>query len=219
VSHLNDAMNNNIFRDELVATWGSAPDSLVPGQFSRWGPKKQYYAKPFDDWRGGNHGNWKTGEHYTWFVSRDSTPRRHEIIEAQRIAALARKQRDEDIRRRQIKAASECMSILNSAVQAPPNFPYFIEKQIEQFSGLFKISKNAVLAPLETAEGLVNLQRIFPDGRKRFHPGAQVAGAYCVLQLPTHHTRIIICEGIATACTLAMIEPKAIVVRPYGYCR
>ena len=185
---------------------------MVPGRFARWGNKKQFYAKPFEDGSGGSHGNWKTGEQYTWFPSRDFKFSRQEIIEATRKAEQARKRRDGEIRQRQIKAASECKSILNSAAQAPRNYPYLIAKQIERYHSLFCYNGVAIFAPLETADGLVNLQYIYPDGRKRFHPKAQVKGAYFVAAVPDNHTHIIIAEGIATACTLATIDSTAIVI-------
>lgn len=63
----------------------------------------------------------------------------------------------------------------------------------------------ALLIPMWVPnDGLVNLQRIFHDGKKRFMKDCRVKGAYSVIgELNNTSTRVIVCEGWATGATLA----------------
>ncbi len=63
-------------------------------------------------------------------------------------------------------------------------------------------------------EGAIrNQQYIAVDGEKRFHPGAQVNGCFCVVQHKRNdQPEIVICEGVATGCTLATMEPDALII-------
>ena len=60
--------------------------------------------------------------------------------------------------------------------------------------------------------GLVNLQRIAPDGTKRFMAGARVKGAYSVIGSLNDAERVIICEGWATGASLFELHGLPVVV-------
>ena len=212
-SAVQQASAQSISLAEAIRAAGMQPPDYIPPGVSRFpGIEKKSSNRAgwcwlSDDRRGAAYGDYPTGQRWTWQADRRPLSRVDWRAMQQTI-----QRRDREQRRQRQDAASECMSIHNSAAQAPRKYPYLIAKQIERYHSLFRYNGHAIIAPLETADGLVNLQYIYPDGRKRFHPKAQVKDAYFVAAVPDNHTQIIIAEGIVTGCTLATIEPTAIVI-------
>ena len=60
--------------------------------------------------------------------------------------------------------------------------------------------------------GLVNVQRIYQNGEKRFLKGGRVKGAYSVIGSLDNNTRVLICEGWATGATLHELYGLPVVV-------
>lgn len=60
--------------------------------------------------------------------------------------------------------------------------------------------------------GLVNVQRIYQNGEKRFLKGGRITGAYSVIGSIEGNTRVLICEGWATGATLHELYDLPIVV-------
>lgn len=88
---------------------------------------------------------------------------------------------------------------------------------IKQLSGLHKAridaGTGALLIPMwVSGVGLVNLQRIYPDGTKRFLKGGRVTGAYSVIGSLNNANRVLVCEGWATGATLAQLHGLPVVV-------
>lgn len=63
-------------------------------------------------------------------------------------------------------------------------------------------SGDVLLVPLTRDGHLVNLQRIKPDGDKRFLFGGMVKGACSVLGIITSGKPLYLCEGMATGVTI-----------------
>jgi putative DNA primase/helicase len=91
--------------------------------------------------------------------------------------------------------------------------PYLNAKGINPVDGL-KIVNNQLIVPLyDLKTGLIkNLQRIYPDGSKRFLKNGQVTGLCfpCGLLnhqmgMPKNITELYICEGFATAASMFQI--------------
>ena len=82
--------------------------------------------------------------------------------------------------------------------------PYLSEKGISSADGL-RISGKWLLVPLYDVitNELVNLQRIAPDGAKRFLKGGRITGTGCPICLGDKPTeQMFICEGYATAASI-----------------
>ena len=79
--------------------------------------------------------------------------------------------------------------------------PYFQSKGVV-LPGC-RIRGAQLLVPLTDIEGeLRSIQKINPDGSKRFYPGAPVAGASFKIGAVERDARVLVCEGAATAATL-----------------
>ena len=68
---------------------------------------------------------------------------------------------------------------------------------------------DALLVPLTDGHRMVNLQRIFPDGSKRFYPGGRVSG--CWSPIEGEKGPIYICEGWATGATINKLTGHLVV--------
>ncbi len=68
-----------------------------------------------------------------------------------------------------------------------------------------------LVVPMWTYRKIASVQRIFPDGRKRFWPGAPTKGASFVVG-PRQSSLTILCEGLATGLTIHHAIPHAKVV-------
>ncbi|QQE88541.1 toprim domain-containing protein [Azotobacter chroococcum] len=102
---------------------------------------------------------------------------------------------------RQQRAAALAAQQWETAGPANPRHPYLTRKDVEPHG--LRQSGDVLLVPLRTAAGeLVNLQRIRPDGDKRFLPGGAVLGAFHLLGEVHPGGLLYVCEGWATGATL-----------------
>jgi putative DNA primase/helicase len=89
-----------------------------------------------------------------------------------------------------------------TAKPADPRHPYLVAKGV-QAHGL-RQRGDVLLVPLHDAEGRIwNIQRIAPDGAKRFAKGGRITGVFCLVGGdPADADLLLVCEGWATAATL-----------------
>ena len=199
---LKDHMRSNGYEPPVV--------HIEPGRMYRFGKNNALWLKLALDRMAAFYGDWRTEEKFTWFAVSAKGLSHADIAEEIVRNATAKRERETKTLQRQTAAANEVQRLFAEA-PAPTIQGYLITKQIEKHIDLFRLINGALVVPLETADGLINLQYIYPNGKKRFHPGGQIKGAYCVVHMPDIHTHLIICEGVATGCTLAQIDPTAIV--------
>lgn len=114
---------------------------------------------------------------------------------------VERQQAELERQRQQAEVAAKAARIWSTAAPANPNHPYLQAKQIHRLH--LRQMNDALVVPVASADGLVNLQFIQPDGSKRFLKGGQVAGACAAIGRPTDV--IYICEGYATGATIHQI--------------
>jgi len=103
---------------------------------------------------------------------------------------------------RENKAAQEAREQLKAASPASPDHPYLKAKGVKPCEGL-KQDDYKLLAPMVDKPGgyAQNLQRIFPDGEKKFWPGARTKG--CFFHIPGDpNGPLVICEGVATGLSV-----------------
>ncbi|MBM6444160.1 toprim domain-containing protein [Pseudomonas sp. MIL9] len=195
-----------LFRDALQSVYGPldwipVPDSTIhrfrvpddkPGTLNGW------YVLYLDGIASGAFGSWKAGATSTW-CSREPVDAREAAQVRQRIEQ-ARRQREAEQQRRQLKAANIAQRWWRDARRADPDHPYLIAKGIRAYS--LRQRGDELLVPLYSGGVLVNLQRIAPDGSKRFLFGGRIKGAYSPLGRITPGKPLCICEGWATGATL-----------------
>lgn len=157
----------------------------------------------------GAFGNYKLGISERWrsgSVERLSPAERRE---------RARQFREEKQRREAERlatheaTAADCEQMWEIAGAVDPAHAYLVRKRITG-EGL-KQSGNRLFVPMFDAQGKVwNLQRIAPDGTKRFAKGGRQQGLHLILGAPGDV--VLIAEGYATTATVRQATGHAAVV-------
>lgn len=143
-------------------------------------------------------GTWKDGGNWHTWSSRKPADHLEAQLIAQRIEQ-ARRQREAEQHQRQQAAAQNANRLWNLA-QPVDEHPYLARKQVRAY-GLRRYG-GLLLVPLTLSGLLVNLQRIYPDGSKRFLRGGMVKGCCSLIGTAQPGQLLYICEGWATGATL-----------------
>lgn len=163
-----------------------------PGTLNGW-----YVLYP-DGIASGAFGSWKTGCSSIWSIRKPANLFEADIVV--RRLEQARQQREAEQRQRQQVTAVRCCRVWRCAVRADPHHKYLITKGCKPHH--LRQSGDVLLIPLYFGGVLVNLQRILPDGSKRFMHGGQVAGAYSPIGRLEPGAPLYVCEGWATGATI-----------------
>jgi putative DNA primase/helicase len=163
------------------------------GTFNGW-----YVLNP-DGIAAGAFGSWKeAGAWHQWSSRAPTSPLEHEQLR-QRIEQ-ARRQREVEQQRRQGSAVEHARRLWRDARRADPGHPYLAAKGVRPHN--LRQLGGQLLVPLTFDGELVNLQRIGPDGGKRFLFGGMVRGTCSPLGIITARHPLYLCEGWATGATI-----------------
>ena len=195
------------FRNALQATYGRldwlpvADGTLhrfhVPGD--KAGTFNGWYVLHLDGIAAGAFGSWKdAGTWHQWSSRAAASPQEHEQLR-QRIEQ-ARRQREAEQHQRQQAAAEYAARLWRDARRADPEHPYLTRKGLRTHG--LRQRGDALLVPLSRDGVLVNLQRIYLDGSKRFLSGGMVKGCCSTLGAITAGQPLYICEGWATGASI-----------------
>lgn len=196
----------NLFRDALQAAYGPLdllpiPDGAihrfhVPGD--KQGSENGAYQLHADGIASGWFGSWKDGVWHHW-SSRKPADRLEAQLVSQRIER-ALSQRKAEQHQRQQDAAEYAKRLWRDARRADPEHPYLVAKAVRAYG--LRQAGDVLLVPLTCDSQLVNLQRIKPDGDKRFLFGGMVKGTCSALGVITDGKPLYLCEGWATGATI-----------------
>ncbi len=201
------------FRDAIRAAGMTPPDMIEPGRFHRFpGVGKSNgntagFAKLFADERGGIFGDFSTGLVESWQAKRErpasaterATFRRH--VEQAKAEAEARRRED------QAQAARAASELWNKATPATLH-AYLTAKGVGAHG--LRMEGATLLVPMRADGELVNVQRIAPEGEKRFMRDGRVTGCYHSIGRPGG--TILIVEGYATGASLHEATGHAVAV-------
>ncbi|WP_341304338.1 toprim domain-containing protein [Pseudomonas sp. TMP25] len=203
------------FRDALQSTFGPldwlpiADSSIrrfhVPGD--KAGTHNGWYLLFPDGIASGCFGSWKASSSHTWSSREPANPIEAEQVR-QRIEQ-ARRQREAEQHQRQQATAEHASRLWRSAALASADHPYLNRKAVKPFT--LRQQGDVLLVPLCRDNALMNVQRIKPDGSKRFLYGGMVKGCYSPLGTITAGQPVYICEGWATGATIHTETGAAVV--------
>jgi len=195
-----------LFHEALQASYGPldwvpVPDGAIhrfraPGD--RPNSLNGWYVLFLDGIASGAYGSWKDGSSHTW-CSREPKDA-HEAARVRERIDQARRQREAEQKQRQQQTAELARRWWADARRADPEHAYLISKGVRSHG--LRQRGDEVLVPLYSGGVLVNLQRIAPNGSKRFLFGGRIKGAYSPLGRMTPGKPLCICEGWATGATL-----------------
>lgn len=189
---------------------GTPPRLVADGRIHRFvgdgdkpGKANAWYVLHVDGGRpAGAYGSWRTDVSETWCSGDAGDLSDAERAELRRQVAEARRKAAAEREEAQQATASSVWREWSQAEPASPKHPYAVRKGVS-VSGL-RQRGNLLLVPLSDVEGRVwNLQRIAPDGTKRFAKGGRITGLFKWVGPWLPVSAIFVAEGWATAATLS----------------
>jgi putative DNA primase/helicase len=196
------------FRHKINQLGYEAPVAIKPGQYHRFpglgkrASNRAGWCRLFPDLAGGVIGDFSIDFHEVWWVSEDKLYR----------TALPKtyKAQDDQLQRRM--AAERASHIWRRSILPSPHHPYLVKKQIKPYLAR-QHHKLLVLPIMDLAGNLTSLQFIDEIGTKCLLKDGKKKGCFIpVVYSQSQMEMLIVCEGWATGCTLAEVNPQANVI-------
>lgn len=144
-------------------------------------------------------GDWVTGEKHKVMPNREWNPRERENIKA----FLERAQENEGKRREEKQAfAAELASELWELAEPSRDSSYMLRKGFSTNFGARVDSEGNLLVPMMIEDKSYGLQRIAPNGEKKFLPGQRCKGCYFIIGDLRREKPAYLCEGFATGASI-----------------
>jgi len=163
---------------------------------------------------GGAFGDWVSGLSYKWHEKADRrgfTDKETRQRDAEAFAAAA--QRFNEKEKGQL-AAREKANLMWS--KAKPDFTHlhqYLDNKGPIGAHGTRVLDDMLLVPIWDIKGkLMNLQRIYQDGTKKFLYGGEVSGGYYIIGGETTAKMWYVCEGFATGATIHELTGKHVII-------
>ncbi|WP_226704055.1 AAA family ATPase [Microbulbifer elongatus] len=203
-------------RDAMINAGITPPDYLEPdGELHRFhiggdrhGQKNGFYVFHLDGVAAGYFGCWKRGISQNWCAKErlEMTPTERKA-HTQRAAEMKRK-RDTATAERHAEARTECQAAWDKAEEATGS-AYLTRKEVKPYG--LRQATECLLVPMRDISGnLWSLQRIYPNGVKKFWTGGKMQGCFHLIGKPRN--RLFICEGYATGASIHDATGEAVAV-------
>jgi putative DNA primase/helicase len=203
-------LNYTLMVEAIAAAGLGAPDIIHDKQIHRFtspddrpGSNNCWYVSYGT---AGKFGSWKLGFDQVWSDGKaeNNAQLLEEIREYQR-----HRKADQELKWSDIAVAAReffypASKIIEHAYPANKKITHYNARQ----------AGNTFMIPMYFNGELVNVQKIYPDGTKRYMKGARKTGCYMPMGDLTDH--IHICEGYATGCSLHDLLPAVCVAFDAG---
>lgn len=154
--------------------------------------------------------NFKTGETHAWHSKSSKKLTLEERAAIKRRVAAERAAQEAEQRKRYDEVAQECRKVWDAAPEADSH-PYAIKKQVRMLG--CRVHGDMLLVPMYKNGKISSLQRIWPNGDKRFWEDGEVTGAYAPLaEHGDDKSTLVICEGWADGVSIRMATGLPVVV-------
>ncbi len=195
---------------------GLTVESVTPGALVRvatkedkHGQKSGWYIYHADGLPVGIYGDWRQGWERTWCAKTRSDLSPAEYAAQQTAIAHAQAVRAQALKKRHDQTAVRAAKLFDGADPAPASHPYLVAKGVAPFG--LRMRHGTLLIPLCNARGEIRtLQRISPDGSKRYLAGGEKQGHFHLIGAP--RGVLLICEGYATGASLHEATGYAVAV-------
>jgi putative DNA primase/helicase len=157
----------------------------------------------------GAYGHWSQGINEKWSVSRTGLSK-EEQTQLKRQIEASRKAQAEETQRKHAEAAQQAHTEWTS-LQEEGHSAYLDRKQVEAFG--IRYGDKYIAVPIMDIEGkLWSLQKIYPDGNKRFLPGGRKKGCFHLIGEIEPDKPIYVVEGYATGASVHMATDLPVVI-------
>jgi len=152
----------------------------------------------------GAFGNWREGSSHKWAAGESA--RALTDAERQALAEHARRRESERLAEQE-RAGDMARELYRHSGPAEPTHPYLVRKGLGT-TGLRQRGRDLIAPLIDADYRLHNIQRIAPDGTKRFAKGARVTGLFWLAgggmfdHGNPNFEPIVIAEGVATAAAI-----------------
>ncbi|MGZ4995378.1 MAG: phage/plasmid primase, P4 family [Methylobacter sp.] len=193
------------------------PNHISAGQtvrFSTNGKRSDLsgWVHLFPDEQGAAFGCWRSGEQHTWQAARDKPLSEAEQAIFRQKVADCKKAAIVEKEAMYRQAAQKARIEFEAAKPAPETHQYLMLKGIRPNMARVDIN-GALLVPVYGFDGQIqSLQRIAPDGQKRFTKGGKMHAGYVWIGDPENGATLLLCEGFATGDTLSRATGHAVCV-------
>jgi len=208
------------FRDAMAATGLGRPEIVPDGALHRFdlpdearGKKSGWYKFHPDGTPAGAFGSWKHEISERWCSKANYEMSREEIAAVNDFYRRAREEAEAERAREANSAATRAAKIFEAAAEATEH-PYLARKGVAAF-GVRVDQRGELLIPMYNSRGEVRgVQRIMPDGEKRFLSGQANPGLIHVItsSSPDASRTVYVCEGYATGASLHMATGETVVI-------
>jgi phage/plasmid primase-like uncharacterized protein len=194
-------------QDAMRAAGFEPSDHMPPGKTTRFSTNGKRsdlsgWVHLFADEQGAAFGCWRSGEQHTWQANRDKPLTKHEQDLFRRQVKDARRAAHQEREAEYQAAAVNAKAEWEPAPPAPESHPYLVKKGIKPH--MARIDKNGwLLIPVYGADKAIqSLQRIAPDGAKRFMTGGKMRHGHVWIGEPKNAPILLLSEGWATGSSL-----------------
>lgn len=156
-------------------------------------------------------GDWSTGAEARWIAEAGKTLTDAERRELKHRIAETKQAREAELASLWEHAAIRAAQRWHYSVPAGQSHAYLLRKGIQPHSARQQ-GQELVLLLTDFNGKAWSLQTIDGVGNKRLMSGGRKAGNFIVIGGPDNPARVLICEGFATGCTLAEMDPAALVL-------
>ena len=196
-----------ILSDAIRAAGWIPPQNIPAGKTSRFstsdrGNDSNGWVYPFPDGTGAAFGCWRSGKVHTWQLKRDKPLTKAELTELKRKAEQAKRLAEIEREQRQQQAAIEAAQVVSNAQAAGLEHDYLTRKRIKPHNLLIDSQGRLIVKIFDQNGQLVNIQRISPDGTKRFLCGGKIKGCYSIIGDYSTSEMLLIGEGWGTMASL-----------------
>lgn len=202
------------FRKAMMDAGITPPDLLeADGRLHRFasdrrrGDDSGYYLLHLDGLPAGMFGCWRAGIRQTWHAESDRTFTPEERRQHRERIEAMRRQRQADEAERQRRTADWAQRIWHDSTPGDAH-PYLVRKAVKSYG--LRASGYELLVPMATDGEIVNVQRITPDGEKKFLPGGRVRGCYFAIGKPD--SLLCVVEGYATGASVHEATGAAVAI-------
>lgn len=193
------------------------PDNIPAGQVVRFSTNgkssdKAGWVHLFSDNKGAVFGCNRTGEQHTWQEAREKPFNAAEQAKFKRDCIEANKARSREREAGYQQAAIQAQAEWDAAALADELHPYLMRKGINPNMARVDAHGSLLIPVYGLAGALQSLQRITPDGGKRFAKGGKMSGGHLWLGNPEDGAHLLFSEGFATSDTLHRATGSAVCV-------
>lgn len=188
--------------DAMAAHGLTPPDNIEPGRIVRFpgsgkpASNRAGWLKLFPDGEGAVFGDWSTGLNETWQARKPAND--DELQRWRKLAEQAQAEAEAERHQKATKAAQTAADTWSKAEDPDGLHGYLVAKDIEAHG--IKQDGDDLLIPVYVDNMISSIQRIKPNGDKKFLHGGKIKAGHFIIGEPCE--TVVIAEGYATGASI-----------------